>query len=552
MSKKRKNDDEVEKLYRIYIRVQSGERIALDELFKAADGRQVCKVDEMAIEHRLSHMDNILDAELILDNEKNRQEEKWVNSSYSKVRFKFPCLNKLLFAIKRDLLSDAKSTGYENGEKKKSSRHRKFYEGRYDVSDFNELMYETVIEIFNAKTDENNCLTLDGKKNERYPICDGASLLRNISYYTSRKINKREENSRLDIFDADYNNEEAEIEISAFDEYAYKKYLQMESATSRLMIYEEYLEWIKNNDVYKLFKINACDVKAMIETVMNCEGAFIPNTVSDMEIGVGMRLVKQEVLQEMIKSRHGINIKQENISKDMEIIEQRMLDHLFYSLNNRIDKAEKSKGIYEKESERFLYRLDKEAYVKIFSRASYEIYDKSIKFINNSVDNNNFNSYFRAIKKYEDMAMGIISLEKGKKKYDMVNLMLENEDLLENKKEALMNIANTMVSFYQKKEEKYRENELKEYKLKGFDDWKSGYWEAELRDGDLKIRLFSSRNVKKPIRNCIDRGKLMVYCGYINFYFCDLEEKVCYGVPKDRRVISRSNKKHEIFMYNIS
>lgn len=43
----------------------------------------------------------------------------------------------------------------------------------------------------------------------------------------------------------------------------------------------------------------------------------------------------------------------------------------------------------------------------------------------------------------------------------------------------------------------------------------------------------------------------MVYCGFMNFYFCNVENKVCYRVPKDRRIISRANKNHEIFMYNV-
>ena len=43
----------------------------------------------------------------------------------------------------------------------------------------------------------------------------------------------------------------------------------------------------------------------------------------------------------------------------------------------------------------------------------------------------------------------------------------------------------------------------------------------------------------------------MVYCGYMNFYFCDKERMIYYEVPKERRVISSANKNHEIFMYNV-
>ena len=66
----------------------------------------------------------------------------------------------------------------------------------------------------------------------------------------------------------------------------------------------------------------------------------------------------------------------------MELIEQRLLDHLFYSLNYKIGKAKESMGIYKKESGRCLYELNEKSYIKMFGRASYEIYNKSINFVN--------------------------------------------------------------------------------------------------------------------------------------------------------------------------
>lgn len=543
--------EELDKLFQIYMRVQSGDKSALDELFKDVKNKQICRADAINREYQISHMDNVLDSELILDNEKNRQEKEWIDSSYSNVAFQFPCLNKMLYKKKKSFLSVAKNTGYENGKRIKNSGHSKFYEGEYDISDFNELMYETIIEIFNEKTDEKSCLTLEGKKNMNYPICDGTSLLRNISYFTSRKINKRAKNSYLDILDMEYWDEEEKAEISGFDKYAFKRFLESERGTSRLTIYAEYLAWLKRNDVHKLFKVNACDIHAIIDTIMNRADIFGKDMSGDNETGLGMRIVTQEMLQEMIMFRHNINIEQENISKDLEIIEQRLLEHLFYSLNYRIDKAEESKGIYEKESERFLYGLDEMKYIKVFSRISYLIYDQSIKFINSNINSNDFDSYFRMIKKYEDMVINIAALEKGKKKYDMVNLISENDDLVDDKREALLNIAKTVISYYQKKEDELKNNELSGYELSGLVDWEQGYWEAELQGEFMNINLWSRRDVKKPIRHCINKDDLMAYCGYMNFYFCDIENKVCYRMPKDRRIISRANKNHEIFMYNI-
>lgn len=539
-------DDEAERLYQIYIQVQSGDNAALNELFKQTDYKRISKADKINKAYWMSHMDHVLDMEFIWDNEKNEREKEWIDSVDSKVSFQFSCLNKMLYKKKKEFLSKTKNTGYENGKKKKNHSYSKFYEGEYDVSDFNELMYETVIEIFNTKTDDNNCLTLDGKKNIKNPICDGVSLLENISYYTSRKMNQRAKMNYLDLFDMGYYSEESETELSCFDQYVMEEFLQSGSGTSRLLMYAEYLEWLKRNDVHKLFKATSSNIKVIIETIMNCKDTFIADVEGDRKTGFGMRFVTQETLREIMKFRHNINIEQENISKDLELIEQRLLEHLFYSLNYRIDKAAEGTGIYEQESKRFLYELDKKAYVKLFDRASYELYEESVKFISNG----SFDSYFMKLRKYEDMVMDIVSLEKGKKKYDMVNLMIEeNNDLVENEKATIWNIANTIIEHYQKAETEYQRKEWRKYKIKGFSDWGNAYWEVELCDKILKIKLFSSEKIKKPIQYNINREKLMVYCGCINFYFCDVEKEVYYKFPKNRRIISRANKNHEILMY---
>lgn len=544
------NDDEAERLYQIYIQVQAGDKTALNGLFKRTDNKQICRADEINKEYRMSHMDNVLDSEFLLDYEKNKWEDEWMNSLYSNVTFQFSCLNKMLYKMKKNFLSKAKNTGYENGKRIKNNGYSKFYEGEYEISDLNELMYETIIEIFNEKTDGNNCLTLDGKKNKT-PVFDGVSLLKNISYFTSRKINKKAKVSYLDVFDMVYYGEESGEENSCFDKCAFKKFLEADGGISRLTIYEEYLEWFKRNDIHKLFKATACDIKAIIETIMNCDDTFITGIEGDIKTGLGMRFVTQETLQKMIKSRYNINIEQENISKDMEIIEQRLLDCLLYSLNYRIDKAAESTGTYEKESERFLYKLDKKAFIKMFGRASYIIYDKSVNFINNDINSNKMDRYFRIIKKYEDMIIDVVSLEKGKKKYDMVNLILENDDLVDDKKKSLFNIANTAISYYQGREEEYIKNQLKDYKINGLNDRENGYWEAELGKEILKIKLWSSKDIKNPLRYYLNKENLIVYSGYMNLYFCDMVNKICYSVPKNRRIISKSNKNHEILMYNV-
>lgn len=549
------NKNELDRLFQIYKRFQSGDKSALDELFRSVENKQGCKLDEIYKKHRMKNMDDVLDSEEVMDKERVRQEEEWANSDDSKVTFRLSCLNRMLYKKKKGLLSKVKNTGYENGVKLKNCNCSKFYEGEYDISDFNELMYETIIEIFNSKTDEDNCLTLYGKTNNKVPICDGLSLLKNISYFTSIKINERAGKSYLDISDivscSDETEKDAESVTSNFDKYAFEEFFKSENSGMRLLIYEECLEWLNKNDVHKLFKLSARDIKAIIETVMNVKDTFITDVKDGVELGLGMHLVKQKVLQEIIRQRHNINVEQGNISKDLEIIEQRLLDHIFYSLNYKIDKAEESSGIYEKESERFLYKAEHAAYSKMFSRTSYTVYKASAAFANSNMDGKDYNRYFEVVKKYEDLVIDIFSLEKGKKKYDMCNLILGNYDLIEDKRSALINIANVIITYCQNEEKDYIKGKFAGYRKKKTVDFTNGYWETVLDSEFLNVDFWSSKSVKKPIRHRIDRGELIIYCGYMNFYICDTESKIYYSLPKDRRIISRANRNHEIKIYNV-
>jgi len=543
--------DEVERLYDIYLRVQSGDKSALDELFVKRENKEISKVDEMNREYRLSHMDNILDSEIILETEKNRQEEEWIGSASSSVIFNFDCLNKIVSKNKRDFLSNAKYTGYENGERRADSRSKKFYEGEYDVSDLNEFIYEIVIEIFNAKTDENNCLTLYGRKNTKYPICDGVSLLKNISFYTIIAVNKRAKKTYLDVSDIGHYCEgcdDVELFYSLFDKVAEKEFLEKDGGSSRLLLYAECLEWIKKNDIHNLFNTNSYDIKAIIRLIMDYEDAFRKEWAGNREC---MRLITQEELQEKIKFRYGIKIEQGNISKDMKLIEQRLLDHLLYSFNYKIDEAPeipKNESVYTRESGRFLYERLGKAYVQIFSRATYQIYERSVLFTD---DKENLNDYLNILQKEEDIIIPILSSEKGKKKYDMVNVILENTDLVKDEWGALINVADTLIGYFQQAERDYIKNALVGYEIKGLADWENGYWEADLNNEVLKIKLFSSKNVKNPIRVNWSRENVMVYRGCVNYYFCDTKMKLCYKVPKNRRIISKMDKYHKNFIYNI-
>ena len=120
------NNDEAEKIYQIYMQVQSGDMAALDGLFQRVENKQICRVDELNKEYRMSHMEHVLDSEEMLENERNRQVKEWVDSVSSNVSFRFPCLNKMLYKKKKEFLFEAKNTGYENGKKKKSITRASF------------------------------------------------------------------------------------------------------------------------------------------------------------------------------------------------------------------------------------------------------------------------------------------------------------------------------------------------------------------------------------------------------------------------------------------
>lgn len=225
MSNANKNSKELEKLYEIYLQVQSGNKAAMDKLFEAKviDDKPICKADEDNKKERMQNLDNVLDVEFVIENErekeKNKQENKWLDSSDSMVTFAFPILKKMLYNKKRRFLTNEKNIDHENGN------HSKFYSGEYEITDIDSVMYDTILEIFTKKTDDNNYLTIDDKKNEGEPIRDGVSLMKNISYFVSIRINKRQESIRLDIPIMSYFDEESQEEVSlildkcAFDDY---------------------------------------------------------------------------------------------------------------------------------------------------------------------------------------------------------------------------------------------------------------------------------------------------------------------------------------------
>lgn len=132
--------------------------------------------------------------------------------------FKYICLEKLI--------GRAKNT-YSQVDKQPKGKHKKFYEGAFDISDISEATYLIVTEIFYAVPDVNNCISIDGYMS-KIPIIDGKTLLQNISYFLDKICNERGAIVYRDISEnKEVDNECAGTEkISLFDWQPPKKLVQ--------------------------------------------------------------------------------------------------------------------------------------------------------------------------------------------------------------------------------------------------------------------------------------------------------------------------------------
>lgn len=98
----------MERLYKNYIRYQSGDKIALDEVFMEV-GKNVSETNrivELEEEYKLSHVDNVLDAGLVQDEIHYRRNDRKLKVVFSCVTRRIPSPNSIspsLFAIKVSL-----------------------------------------------------------------------------------------------------------------------------------------------------------------------------------------------------------------------------------------------------------------------------------------------------------------------------------------------------------------------------------------------------------------------------------------------------------------
>lgn len=520
---------DAEELYQEYLKYQSGDKSALERVFFVEESN---RFQELTNKYYSSlsgteYMDNVLDSEFIKSEIADEQKKH-----NSKVKFRFACLNRILSNAKRAYSKNYTDTGYNNGIREKGG-YRKFHEGEYDTFDIQEIMIEIVIKIF------------QGKLISRHPITNADTLLGNIKYHLEKEIGKVNDVLYKNISESkkSIDCEGEETYYSYFDEFSEKSWIDSQRDIDRLLVYSDSLKWIIKNDIHKLFKEDSDDIHAIIEGILRYKHMFKSKNQE------GLTKDPYKKLQEYILRTTGRNILSNNISMDLGIIEQNLLNHLMYALNYEIVRAPKNSKLSKNESRRLLKGLDPKRYLKLFGRQTMNIFEYCTDYINL---NNcySYENFLATIREYNDMVIPILEREKGKRKYDMVNLLTCDIDMVEGEIGIVSNnIAETLIAHYQRIEKDYICNFLDQYNiLDRFTDGKSKYWQANYSDKKkrLNLKFFSDADIKCPVSVKFKKKELLVYEGYKNYYFCNTESKCCYCVPKDNRVIVKSDKNHKI------
>lgn len=519
---------DAEELYQEYLRYQNGDKSALDRVFLEEKDR----LKELTNKYysNLSgteYMDNVLDSEFI--KAEIADEQKKHNS---RVKFRFRCLNRILSNAKWAYDRVYINTGYRNGIDVKGG-YKKFYKGRYETSDIQELMIEIVIKIFQGKLTSNK------------PIINANTLLGNIKYHLVREIGKANEILHKNIPESkksvDYDGEETYH--SYFDEFSEKRWMDSQRDIDRLLVYSDSLKWIIKNDIHKLFREDSDDIHTIIDGILRYDRMFKSKNQE------GLTKDPYKKLQEYILCTTGRNISGNNISMDMGIVEQKLLNHLMYALNYEIIRAPENSNLSKNESKRLLKELNPKRYFKLFGRESMNIYEYCTEYLK-AVNYYSYENFLSAIKKYDDIIFPTLEKVKGKKKYDMINLLTYDMDMIEEDiYQVACNIAETLIAHYQKIEDDYVLNFLDQYNIiDRFGTGKSRYWQANFNDKKkrLNLKFFSETDIKHPVSVKFKKKELLIYEGYKNFYLCNTESKCCYCVTKDNRVITKSDKEHKI------
>lgn len=548
---KNTNIEEADLIYDLFLRCQAGDKSVLNYLFKMQN-EKISRVDKLSEEYRMKSLDSTLNPEMKKLHWQFEKEDRETDLNSDNITFNYSILNKMLRNMKKAYSKNSLETGFENGVKKEHQTYKKYYGGEYDITEFAEIMYEVIITIFLGELDGNGCVTFNGKKNKEVPIIDGITLLKNISYFCCIQANEGQSKRFNDISGAeDRENDFQSEHINIFDSYSFEKWQHEEDEkwdepeeVFRLWVYADVLDWLRKhkNNIMNLFKKNSTEIQAIINIILSNEKVF------ENEINGCLKLVKQKELQQLIYEQTGKWIVLTNISTDLKLIEQRIIDHLFYSMNYNIGDDKKEQAI----NSGYLQELDKKSYFKLFGRESMFIF----KICSLCLDDMYKEKFLDHIREHDDAVIPILSLVKGRRKYDMINLIRCDLDVIDDDTsydQIVLNVAQTLIHYYQEVEAAKIAELKRQYVFTDrFTSGKSQMWEADLLADFLRIRFWADENTKHSVGYKINKDNLLIYEGYENFYFCDESEMICFFMPKGKRVITRSDSLHNIFFSKIA
>lgn len=316
---------DAEELYQEYLRYQNGDKFALDRIFiEKSDKIQDYINKYYSCLTGREFMDNVLDAEFIKAEMYDEQKQH-----SAKVQFRYDCLNQIMHNAKQEYSKKYVNIGYGGGVHRNSG-YKKFYEGEYDISDIQEIMTEIIIMIF------------QGKLKSNIPIGDSISLLKNIKYHLVKEIGQTNKGIYKNVPELKYvvDCDGKETSYSYFDKIAEENWIKSQGEIDRILVYADSLKWIIKNDIHQLFKEDSNDIHAIIDGILNHTYMFQSKSQE------GLSKDTYQNLQKYILQTTGRNVLDNNISKDLKIIEQSLLNHLMYALNYEIGKAEKKRRIF--------------------------------------------------------------------------------------------------------------------------------------------------------------------------------------------------------------
>lgn len=427
------------------------------------------------------------------------------NNSRFDVGLKHNCLSAILYNTRER---------YNSASVSIKNNHKKYFPGEYDISDLNEMMYLILTELFIGELDKGKCATI-GSETSNIPLTDGEALLKNISFFLDKQLNSRGKRAYKDIgytCNDDTDNEE----LSLMDVHSARKWYGDKGKTARKWIYADILRLFEKDigTVYDLYNADSTAIRATIKTVLECKDSFVDD-----------EFLSQEEFCEMVERYTGKHIQRNNLPQCFTIIKQRIMDYLMFSLNYDIG----SGGLFTQRESKLYFRM--------FGRQQIELYKLCVDFKRIGCK-----KFIRNIKKYDHIILPVIEKKSGKLKYDMVNLLQGQRDVLnEPPGKIAKEILAVLLSYFKENEKKKIQGELQGYMFNDrFSAGKAKYWNIDLDENEMKIKLWARASVKYPVKITINRKSLLVYDGFRNYYVCDTQKRIAYCLPKEQRKVIKA------------